>query len=232
MRLQLGCWFSILPGLLAMVLSGCSTVEKSTPEPAAVQVQPSPAELEQYYQKGLASDNRRDYTAAAQWYRKAADQGYAKAQYNLGAAYAQGQGVPKNLQEAVKWYRKAADQGYARAQYNLGIAYAHGLGVNQDYQEAAGWYRKAAEQGFAKAQYSLGVMYRRGQGVAPDPVMAYVWLSLSAAQGYKDAQPAQRAAAKSLTAAQRKSADQQVQEYSQRMSSQRPCSSCGVPAAG
>ena len=215
LRIGIGYGSSILLGILSVVLSGCSTAEKKTPEQAVVQTRPSPAEVQQYYQKGLASDGRRDYTAAAEWYRKAADQGYAKAQYNLGVAYAQGQGVPKDLQEAVKWFRKAADQRFAQAQYNLGIVYAHGLGVTQNYQEAAEWYRKAAEQGFAQAQYNLGVMYRRGQGVEPDPVMAYVWLSLSAAQGYEDAQSAQRAAAKSLTASQRASADQLVEEYFQ-----------------
>ena len=50
---------------------------------------------------------------AVKWYRKAADQGYAKAQSNLGVMYDNGEGVPENDAEAVKWYRKAADQGYA-----------------------------------------------------------------------------------------------------------------------
>ena len=37
-----------------------------------------------------------DYAQAAAWYRKAADQGYAGAQYNLGVMYANGQGVPQD----------------------------------------------------------------------------------------------------------------------------------------
>ena len=52
-----------------------------------------------------------DYAEAVKWYRKAADQGYAAAQTNLGLMYAHGQGVPQDYVEAVKWYRKAADQG-------------------------------------------------------------------------------------------------------------------------
>ena len=51
------------------------------------------------------------------WYRKAAEQGDAKAQYNLGNCYYFGNGVTENEQEAVKWYRKAAEQGDAKAQY-------------------------------------------------------------------------------------------------------------------
>ena len=56
---------------------------------------------------------------AVKWYRKAADQGHAKAQYNLGWCYANGEGVAKNISEAVKWYRKAAEQGDENAQKAL-----------------------------------------------------------------------------------------------------------------
>ena len=45
------------------------------------------------------------------WYRKAADQGLAEAQYNLGVAYLEGSGVGKDRAEAAKWFRRAADQG-------------------------------------------------------------------------------------------------------------------------
>ena len=36
----------------------------------------------------------KDDSAAVKWYRKAADQGVAKAQYNLGLMYEYGRGVP------------------------------------------------------------------------------------------------------------------------------------------
>ena len=58
------------------------------------------------------------------WFRLAADQGDASAQYNLGFMYADGRGVPQNYAEALKWYRLAADQGHASAQFNLGLMYA------------------------------------------------------------------------------------------------------------
>jgi hypothetical protein len=53
--------------------------------------------------------------SAAFWYqyKKSADQGYAKAQSNLGIAYTIGKGVLKDYKQAVYWYQKAADQGYA-----------------------------------------------------------------------------------------------------------------------
>ena len=46
------------------------------------------------------------------WYRKAAEQGHANAQCNLGYCYKYGEGVETNKAEAVKWYRKAAEQGH------------------------------------------------------------------------------------------------------------------------
>ena len=51
------------------------------------------------------------------WLRKAAEQGHAAAQANLGAMYEEGSGVPKDDQQAVAWFRKAAEQGSAIGQY-------------------------------------------------------------------------------------------------------------------
>ena len=66
------------------------------------------------------------YAEAVKWDRLAAEQGHARAQYNLGVAYSNGEGVEQDYVEAVKWWRLAAEQGIADAQYNLGIAYYYG----------------------------------------------------------------------------------------------------------
>ena len=63
--------------------------------------------------------------------RLSAEAGDAAAQFKLGAAYDNGEGVPEDDAEAVKWYRNAAEQGRARAQYNLGSMYEQGEGVPQ-----------------------------------------------------------------------------------------------------
>ena len=55
------------------------------------------------------------------WWRKAAEQDLPDAQNNLGARYADGQGVAKDAVEAVKWFRKAAAQNDPEAQFNLGV---------------------------------------------------------------------------------------------------------------
>ncbi len=80
-----------------------------------------------------------DYGETFKWYRKAAEQGFAGSQNNLGFMYGHGEGVPQDHAEAVKWYREAANQGFARAQSNLGIMYLVGRGVPQDYMQAHMW---------------------------------------------------------------------------------------------
>lgn len=102
----------------------------------------------EYYEVG-------DYTNALKYFQQAAEQGNAKAQYNLGVCYENGQGVLQNYTEAVKWYRKAAEQGDALAQYNLGGCYYVGQGVAQNYTEAVKWIKKAAKQGDALAIEAL-----------------------------------------------------------------------------
>ena len=69
------------------------------------------------YDKGEGVEQ--DHEEAVKWYRKAADQGDADAQFNLGVMYYNGEGVPEDDKEAVKWWRKAAEQGHAEAQYFL-----------------------------------------------------------------------------------------------------------------
>ena len=88
-----------------------------------------------------------DYKEAVKWYTKAAEQGYANAQYNLGHRYYRGEGVAQDYKEAVRWWRKAAEQGKAKAQAVLGAMYDNGKGVAQDYKSAHMWLNIAAANG-------------------------------------------------------------------------------------
>ena len=109
-------------------------------------------------------------TAAAQWYRKAADQGRPEAQYNLGRLFDQGliPGLGSDFAEAVKWYAKAAASGNAMAQYNLGLMHHSGRGVDAPSDAAAfHWWTLAAAQGDGDAMTSLGTLHRLG--IAPGP---------------------------------------------------------------
>ena len=88
-----------------------------------------------------------DYTRALPWFRKAAEKGYANAQYHLGLVYYYGDGVEIDYATAVQWFRKAAEQGDSDAQAYLAQCYYCGDGVAEDYETAKMWYRKAAAQG-------------------------------------------------------------------------------------
>ena len=118
--------------------------------------------------KGIRCYKNKNFTEAVKWFRQAAEQGDAKAQYNLGWCYARGEGVEPDDFEAAKWYRKAAEQGHSKAQYNLGMCYFKGEGVPKDGEKVAYWFRKAAVQGHVKAQIKLGLCYEDGIGVYKD----------------------------------------------------------------
>ena len=152
-------------------------------------VKPAPQETVQTaMQAAKDAYQRQDFSKAAEWFRKAAELGDAKAQYNLGIAYNEGKGVPQDFGQAAVWFRKAAEQGIPQAQNNLGFLYQQGQGVAQDSSQAAEWFRKAAEQGYAQAQRNLGRVYRDGQGVKQDRGLALLWLQKAAAQGDEQAQ--------------------------------------------
>jgi TPR repeat protein len=146
----------------------------------------------------------------------AAEQGDAKAQYDLGYMYDRGNSVvSRNHDEAREWYLKAARQGEVQAQFQLGFNYNYGRGVSQNIIEALKWYRLAADQGHqeantyfnllshfeenrqkaekgdAQAQYELGRLYEYGVGVAmPEDSKAKKWYTLAAGQGHAEARTA------------------------------------------
>ena len=126
-----------------------------------------------------------DHVEAVKWVRKAAEQGFARAQYDLGWMYQYGRGVERSDEKAAGWYLKAAEQGLARAQRNLGFMYEYGRGVERSDAKAAEWVLKAAEQGLADVQ---NVMYKNGRGVEQYYVKTAGWYLKAAEQGYAEAQ--------------------------------------------
>lgn len=103
---------------------------------------------------------------AAEYYRAAAEAGYAPAQNNLGALYHNGHGVSQDFAAAALWYGRSADQGDVWAMFNLGVLHEHGQGVPQSASRAYGWYERAAGGGHegarAKAEGFAAAGVRRG----------------------------------------------------------------------
>jgi len=140
------------------------------------------------YEMGLALVNgdgvKEDEVLAAKLIRKAAEQGHAHAQTELGFMYSVGRGVQMDRTQAVYWTRQAAEQGHPLGQFNLGWMYEKGVGVGQDHVQAVLWYRQAAEQGHPSGQNNLGWMYENGFGVGQDHVQAVLWYRRGAEQGH------------------------------------------------
>ena len=66
--------------------------------------------------KGIAPELTKE---AVKWFRKAAEQGEAHAQFMLGMCYFNGVGITQDKTEAVKWLQKAAKQGHEKAKKAL-----------------------------------------------------------------------------------------------------------------
>jgi len=122
----------------------------------------------------------RDNQQAVYWYTKAAEQGLANAQFDLGRMYVTGKGVTQDVELGVAWQLKAAEQGLANAQFAIGKRYFLGVGLVQDHQQAQLMILKAAEQGLVGAQSQLGMIYFQGnEGIPRDLVQAHKWFNIA-----------------------------------------------------
>ena len=150
------------------------------------------------FNKGLAAAQCGDFATALREWQPLAEQGHARAQYNLGWIYRNGKGVSQNYKTAMKWYSLAGGQGDVYAQNNLGVMYYNGEGVSKNYKTAMKWHTLAAEQGDASAQYNLGKLYYYLQ----DYVYAHMWLNLADHNGYDGADSKRKRITIKMTASQ------------------------------
>jgi len=92
-----------------------------------------------------------------QWMKKAAEQGHARAQNELGLCYRDGDGVKQSTVEALGWLRKAAEQGNKIAQQNYDelIAAATNRGGSQQNRGASG---SQQDSGNAMAELFMNVL--------------------------------------------------------------------------
>ena len=96
--------------LAAVSLSSPATAQELAEAPDVAAAEAAVADA---FQIGMDAYNRGDLILAMEWFRKAAEQGEARAQMKLGLMYQTGGGVAQDDKEAVKWYRKAAENGIA-----------------------------------------------------------------------------------------------------------------------
>lgn len=118
------------------------------------------------------------------WYKKAAEHGNWKAQYNLGVCYYKQYDrtffsrEEEISDESIEWFSKAAEQGHAKAQCILGYIYYYGrnssygteikANVEKDKSKALAWFQKAADQGDETAINNLRIIPNNGKIKKPN----------------------------------------------------------------
>lgn len=102
-----------------------------------------------------AGDVQKDFDKALQYYRLAAAQNYAVAQFNIGNCYWNGNHVQSDKREAFKFYKLASDQGYEAAMCQVGLLTYNGNGVTRDTAQGKKILQDAAARGSEKAEEYL-----------------------------------------------------------------------------
>jgi hypothetical protein len=143
-----------------------------------------------FYSQGISAP--KDPVKALEWFRKGAEKGSAKSQYNLGTSLMKSherQPNEKKAAEGIEWIRKAAEQKLPEANLSYGTyAYFGEHNTAQNYELAATHFQIAADHGLAEAQNHLGAMNENGQGMAIDHEQAIAWYRKAALQGHIRAQ--------------------------------------------
>ena len=88
---------------------GIQIVDDDDPEEKSPQSADQDAEKQ--FDLAVDYDLDGDYKQAVVWYRKAAEQGHAIAQFNLGVHLYYGEGLVQDYDQAMRWWRMAAEQG-------------------------------------------------------------------------------------------------------------------------
>ncbi|MHC1550117.1 peptidoglycan-binding protein [Phyllobacterium sp. K27] len=145
--------------------------------------------------RGLTSD----YGKAAEWYKLAAERGFAPAQYKIGNFYEKGLGVERDVVKAKHWYELAANQGNASAMHNLAVLLAAGALSTPDNEAAARWFTRAAELGVKDSQFNLAILSAKGVGLKQNLEESYKWFAIAAEAGDSDAASKREDVARAMT---------------------------------
>lgn len=156
------------------------------------------AVADKFLEGQMAAHDGNHEAALRAWLPLARD-GHVKAQYAVGALFAEGRGTTQDLSTAFDWWLQAAAQSHVRAQFNVAAMYKNGVGVGQNEVEAAHWISAAANLGDRDSQVQLSQFYRDGFGVGQNPVTAYMWLEIARLGGHPSIAKALKASASLLS---------------------------------
>ncbi|MDI3318225.1 T9SS type A sorting domain-containing protein [Pinibacter soli] len=135
------------------------------------------------YQRGLGVDSNN--VEAERWFKKAAEEGYSAAWYNLGLYYKLK--TPPDFKQAYECLEKAATADNKAGYYGQGYMLYKGLGCKQSYKKAVALFQKGAQKGDAACMYYLALALRNGYGTTVNIDSARYWLVKATALGYERA---------------------------------------------
>jgi TPR repeat protein len=116
---------------------------------------------------------------AAKYYKLAADQNHAKAQFRYGLCLERGRGMEIDLIEAAHYYKLSADHNFVRAQRRYRSCLEKGKGVMADRVEALKYLKLSADQNSLEAQFKYAVCLTEGDRVNMDWIEAARYFRLA-----------------------------------------------------
>ncbi|KAK2046883.1 HCP-like protein [Colletotrichum somersetense] len=133
--------------------------------------------------------------------------GDAKASYNLGRIYYEGQrGLDRDLDLARKYFftvakrywkkdgrimenhKQGIEKTASKAAGFIGRMYLRGDGVDQSFDQAKRWFERGISHGDAQSQHGLGLMMLHGYGMPKNIAMATDLFKAAAEQDYAPSQ--------------------------------------------
>lgn len=141
-----------------------------------------------YFGYGLETPDR---AQAAGWYERAIRQGDTARLTLLADMYAEGDGIPRDMERAQRHWAHAqrfleslGDRRSPPQSRTLAHLYANGLGTPADGARAVAILKSEAGRGDGTAERLIGDYYYAGQGFAePDMAKAIKWYEAAAADG-------------------------------------------------
>ena len=98
------------------------------------------------------------------WFRKAADQGYVPAFWEMGNAYRDGLGVERDFGEAAAWFERGVQAGGPSCMTFLGLMHFRGEGMAEDEEGAVQLWQEAADRDNSDGMFYLGICHENGFG--------------------------------------------------------------------
>ncbi len=140
------------------------------------------------YNKAIRQNDAGIMGQAAELYKKAADQGFVLAKYELAMMHFNGQAGLNNHALGFQLMEEAALNGVPAAQSFRGEMFQEGRGVNKDPVEALKWFQLAADNNDPQAQVKMGEHCFRDASDLHRFEKAYAWFKKAMDQKHTRAQ--------------------------------------------